>query len=151
MAGPARADTWKDALRDADDLHDAVEDLHERAVRLDDHQVLPLTAALDQAAAGLYHELKHHPSPAHVVPALRQTEAILNEASSVIALSHEMHHDRKAMALLKDARHHFVDTAEHIECLLPGHFDRHGVPPASRYQPHARWPVSPFGLRYSAE
>lgn len=149
MAGPAQADTWQDALRDAHDLHEATEDLHERATRLDDHQVLPLTDALDHAAADLYHELKHHPSAAQVVPALRQTEAILNEASSAIALSHDMHHDRKAMALLKDARRHFVDTAEHVECLLPGHFN-HAAPSPRRYQPQAGWPASPFGSQYSA-
>ena len=87
ITSPVQADTWQDAVRDADDLHEAAEDLHNRAVRLHDHHAMPVTAALDEAAADLYHALKHRPCAADVVPQLNRTHAMLDEVASVMALS----------------------------------------------------------------
>jgi hypothetical protein len=149
ISDAARADSWQDALRDADDLHEAAEDLYARALRLDDHQAIPATAALDQAAANLYHGLKHHPCAAEVVPLLGQAEAVLNEVSSIMSLSCDMHHDRKAMALLKDARHHFIDTAEHIQCVVGDQHTCPTAPPVRFSQPPAPWSASPYGSQYA--
>ena len=151
IASPAQADDWRAALHDADDLHHAAHELHERALRLHDHHVMPYTAALDEATADLYHGLKHHPCAAEIVPLVHHTQSALNQTASAIALNCAMHTDRKAVALLKDVRHHFFHTNEHIEdALHDHHHSRHRTPPVYYSQPAPAYSPSPYGTYYSA-
>ena len=125
--GPAAwAESWKPALHDADELYDAAEDLHDRAQRLGDPRVIPVTASLEELTARLYHQLKHNACAADVVPLMETTGAVLDEAATLVTLSCEMRSDRKSLAELKNARRYFAATHQQIHCLVHHHGEAAG-------------------------
>lgn len=142
----ARAESWKPALKDANELADAAEDLHARARRLGDPRVVPVTADFEHLTRQLYYQLKHNACAADVVPLVETTGAVLSEVVARVKLSCDTHTDRKSMAELNNARRYFAATHDEIHCLVD-HHDHHwgGVPfsgsDPTLYQPAGHLPV----------
>lgn len=117
-ASLVQAQSWKPALRDADALYDAAEDLHDRAERFRDSHTLQVTYQLEQVTADLYQLLKRNACPAEVLPVLNATGATLEEASMLVSLSCQLRADRKAQSELVNAQRSFQATMERIQCAL---------------------------------
>lgn len=114
----AQAQSWKPALRDADELYDAAEDLHDRAERFRDSHTLQVTCQLEQMTADLYQLLKRNACPAEVLPAMNAVGATLEEASMLVSLSCQLRGDRKAQTELANAQRYFQATMDRVQCAL---------------------------------
>lgn len=149
-ASIAQAHSWKSALRDADELYDAAEDLHDRAERFRDSHTLQATCQLEQLTADLYQLLKRNACPADILPVLNATAASLEEASMLVSLSCQLRSDRKAQTELANAQRYFGATVERIQCVLESVTPSRSVyrAPALRF-PQPAYPAYPSTVPHS--
>lgn len=140
----AQAQSWKPTLRDADELYDAAEDLHDRAEHFRDGHTLQITALLEQQTADLYQLLKRNACATEVVTTLNATGATLQEATMLVSLSCQLRGDRKAQSELANAQRYFEATVERVQCVLESSPPRRSTYHAPTWQaPAPTWYQAP--------
>lgn len=122
----ARAESWKPALHDADELADAAEDLHARAERLHDHQIAPTTASLEHWTRVLHQQMKACACAADIAPLLDTVSGLLNQTDALVHQSCLMQSDRKSLAELDEALCHFAEMSLHVDRILASNTHSHG-------------------------
>ena len=143
----AQAQSWKPTLRDADELYDAAEDLHDRAEHFRDGHTMQVTAQLEHLTADLYQLLKRNACATEVVATLNATGATLQEATMLVSLSCQLRGDRKTQSELANAQRYFEATVERVQCALQSSLPSRPAYHAPTWQaPSPTWyqaPVAP--------